>query len=106
MIGEETRMQTVKFVTTDKEKVYVWCTTNTLTGFRNFLQYILDSSNTLEEFYMIDIEKDLVYSAYRIATEMYHMRKRTFEERMENIQTGKWFGVDLKEIEKHFSIKK
>ncbi len=24
---------------------------------------------------------------------------------MENIQTGKWFGVDLKEIEKHFSIK-
>ena len=68
-------MQTVKFVTTDKEKVYVWCTTNTLTGFRNFLQYILDSSNTLEEFYMIDIEKDLVYSAYRIATEMYHMRK-------------------------------
>ncbi len=117
-------MQTVKFVTTDKGKVYVWYTTNTLIGFRNFLQYILDSSNTPEGFYinflqyildssntpegfyMIDVEKDLVYSAYRIATEMYYMRKRTFEERMENIQTGKWFGVDLKEIEKHFSIKK
>ena len=92
-------MQTVKFVTTDDKKVYVWCTTNTLTGFRNFLQYILDSTTTPEDFMMIDVEKNLVYSAYRIATEVYHMRKRTFSERMEDIQTGKWYGKNLKEIE-------
>lgn len=99
-------MQTVKFVTTDNEKVYVWCTTNTLIGFRNFLQYILDSCDAPNDFYIIDVEKDLVYSAYQIATEMYHMRKRTFKERIEDIQTGKWFNVNIKELEKHFSIKK
>ena len=93
-------MQTVKFVTIDDKKVYVWCTTNGLSIFRDFLQYILDSSNTPEDFYIIDVEKDLVYSAYRIATEMYNMRKRTFEERMDNIQTGKWCGINLNKIER------
>lgn len=91
-------MQTVKFVTTDDEKVYVWCTTDTLSMFKDFLQYILDSSNTPEDFYIIDVEKDLVYSAYRVATEMYNMRKRSFEERMDNIQTGKWNGINLNEV--------
>ena len=83
-------MQTVKFVTTDDKKVYVWCTTNKLSMFRDFLQYILDSCKNPEHFMMIDIKSDLVYDAYRIATEMYQMRKRTFEERMNNIKTGKW----------------
>ena len=88
-------MQTVKFVTTDEKKVYVWCTTNKLSMFRDFLQYILDLDNTPEDFYIIDVEKDFVYSAYEIATQMYNMRKRTFEERMNNIQTGKWHGKNL-----------
>lgn len=88
-------MQTVKFVTTDDTKVYVWCTTNRLDKFRNFLQYILDNANNPEDFYVIDVKKNLVYNAYNIATEMYHMRKRTFDERMDNIQTGKWVGFDV-----------
>lgn len=91
-------MQTVKFVTTDDKKVYVWYTTNVLSMFRDFLQYILDSSDTPEDFYIIDVEKDRVYSAYRVAREMYNMRKRTFEERMDNIQTGKWCGINLSNI--------
>ena len=91
-------MQTIKFVTMNDKKVYVWCTTNVLSMFRDFLQYILDSSDTPEDFYIIDVEKDLVYSAYRVATEMYNMRKRTFEERMDNIQTGKWCGINLSNI--------
>ena len=99
-------MQTVKFVTEENEKIIVWCITNTLTGFSNFLQYNLDNTNTPEDFYMIDVEKDLVYSAYQIATKMYNMRKRTFEERMEDIQTGKWFGVDVRELEKSFNMKR
>lgn len=53
------------------------------------MQYILDNTNIPEDFYMIDLKSDLVYNAYRIATEVYKMRKRTFEERMEDIQTGK-----------------
>lgn len=88
-------MQLVKFVTMDEQKVYVWCTTNKLVMFRDYLQYILDSFDTPENFYIIDVDKNLVYSAYRIATEMYNMRKRTFEERMKNIQTGRWYGVDI-----------
>ncbi|MFQ7208567.1 MAG: hypothetical protein ACLRPZ_03885 [Coprococcus sp.] len=99
-------MQTVKFVTKENEKIIVWCTTNTLTGFRKFLQYILDNINTPEDFYIIDLKSDLVYNAYRIATEVYKMRKRTFEERMEDMQTGKWFGVDVKELEKSFNMKR
>lgn len=102
----EIKMQTVKFVTKENEKIIVWCTTNTLTGFRNFLQYILDNTNIPEDFYMIDLKSDLVYNAYRIATEVYKMRKRTFEERMEDIQTGKWFGVDVEELEKSFNMKR
>lgn len=27
---------------------------------------------------------------YKVATEMYGMRKRTFEERMNGVATGKW----------------
>lgn len=83
-------MQTVKFVTTDDKKVYVWCITNKLSMFRDFLQYILDNCKDPEHFMMIDTKTDLVYDTYRIATEQYQMRKRTFEERINNIQTGKW----------------
>lgn len=35
---------------------------------------------------------------YRIATEMYEMRKRTFTERMNNIQTGKWLKYSDEEL--------
>ena len=39
---------------------------------------------------IIDTEKDLVYDMYKVATEIYEMRKRTFEERMNGVYTGKW----------------
>lgn len=39
---------------------------------------------------IVDMEKDLVYDMYRVATEMYGMRKRTFEEKMNGVYTGKW----------------
>lgn len=35
---------------------------------------------------------------YRIATEMYEMRKRIFTERMNNIQTGKWLKYSDEEL--------
>lgn len=54
------------------------------------MQYVLDSTDDPYKFMVIDIEKNVVYDMYRIATEMYEMRKRTFTERMNNIRTGKW----------------
>lgn len=93
-------MQTLKYVTMDENKVYCWCTTNTLKVFRDFMQYILDGCDKPEDFWLWDIDNDKVYNAYQIAIEVYGMRKRTFDERMCNIQTGKWFiyTVNNKEI--------
>lgn len=87
---ERRKMQNVKFVTVEKDKTIVWCITNRLIVFRDFMQYVLDTYDP-HKFMIIDIEKNVVYDMYRIATEMYEMRKRTFTERINNIQTGKWF---------------
>lgn len=88
-------MQTVKFVTMDNKKVYVWCTTNVLKIFRDFMQYILDNCESPKNFMLWDTKSDKVYNAYEIATKQYGMRKRTFNERMENTQTGKWTKIVL-----------
>lgn len=84
------KMQKIKIVTKEKDKIIVWCITNRLIVFRDFMQYVLDSTDDPYKFMVIDIEKNVVYDMYRIATEMYEMRKRTFTERMNNIRTGKW----------------
>ena len=83
-------MQIVKFVTKEKDKIIVWCTTNRLVTFRDFMQYVLDNCSDPKKFMIVDMEKDLVYDMSRVATEMYGMRKRTFEERMNGVFTGKW----------------
>ena len=83
-------MQKVKFVTEEQDKVIVWCETNSIIVFRDFMQYILDNMNEPEKFMIIDTSNVLVYGAYCIATKQYEMRKRTFEERMNNVQTGTW----------------
>lgn len=90
-------MQTMKFVTKEcnGNGFICWCTTNTLKGFRDFMQYILDNTKNPKEFMLVDTSKDLVYDAYRVATEQYGMRKRTLEERLQEIQTGKWKDVVL-----------
>lgn len=83
-------MQKVKFVTEEQDKIVVWCETNSIIVFRDFMQYILDNMNEPEKFMIIDTRNDLVYGMYCIATKQYEMRKRTFEERMNDVQTGKW----------------
>ena len=83
-------MQKVKFVTEEQDKVIVWCETNSIIVFRDFMQYILDNMNEPEKFMIIDTSNDLVYGAYCIATKQYEMRKRTFKERLKNVKTGKW----------------
>ncbi len=94
-------MQKVKFVTEEQDKIVVWCETNSIIVFRDFMQYILDNMNEPEKFMIIDTSNDLVYGAYCIAIKQYEMRKRTFEERMNNVQTGKWArysDTELKEM--------
>lgn len=89
----ECEMQLIKFVTRDtkdKSKILVWCTTNRLITFRDFMQYVLDNVKNPKDFMIIDTKNDLVYDMYKVATEMYGMRKRTFEERMNGVYTGKW----------------
>ena len=54
------------------------------------MQYVLDNVKNPKDFMIIDTEKDLVYDMYKVATEMYEMWKRTFEERMNGVYTGKW----------------
>ena len=88
-------MQTFRFVTIDDKKVTCWCETNVSKMFRDFMQYILDSCNNPERFLLWDMDNDKVYNVYQIATEIYKMRKRTFDERMDNIQTGKWSDIRL-----------
>ena len=88
-------MQLVKIVTIDKEKnkVIVWCTTNLEKLFFDFMQYILDSLSRPEDFLIWDVKADQVYSMYGIATKQFGMRKRTFEERMSNVQTYRKAGA-------------
>ena len=99
-------MQLMKFVTRDtkdKNKILVWCTTNRLITFRDFMQYVLDNLKNPKDFMIIDTEKDLVYDMYKVATEMYGMKERTFEERMNDVHTGKWAKYsddELKNLEK------
>lgn len=88
-------MQLFRFVTMDDKKVICWCETNILKLFRDFMQYILDSCKSPKDFLLWNVQNDKVYNAYQIATEQYGMRKRTFDERMNHIQTGKWKNVDL-----------
>lgn len=84
-------MQIVKFVTkNDNNEPICWCTTNRLITFRDFMQYVLDNVKNPKDFMIIDTSDNLVYDMYKIATEQYEMRKRTFEERMNGIFTGKF----------------
>ena len=73
------------------EKGYAcWFTTNTLIGFRNFSQYILDSVSNPEKFMIWDVDNNLVYDFYKTVIRWYGMRRRTFTERMDDVQTGIW----------------
>ena len=85
-------MRTIKIVTRNYDgKGYAcWFTTNTLIGFRNFSQYILDSMSNPEKFMIWDVDSNLVYDFYKTVTRWYGMRKRTFTERMNDVQTGIW----------------
>ena len=88
-------MQLIKFITKENDEYICWAATNTLKGFRDTMQFILDNFNNPKETMILDTNNNKVYDCYNIATKQYHMRKRNFDERLCNIQTGKWSNVKL-----------
>lgn len=84
-------MRTIKIITKEdpSEKYQCWCTTNNPKFYIEFIQYILDSANNPEIFIIWDVIGNHFYDLYEIATKHYGMRKRTFEERMNNVVTGR-----------------
>ena len=56
LLEGECEMQLMKFVTRDtkdKNKILVWCTTNRLITFRDFMQYVLDNLKNPKDFMII-----------------------------------------------------
>ena len=89
-------MKNFEFITIDdmskppkERKAIVWCKGNTPDLFFEFMQFVLDSTNNPKAYMIIDTDTHKVYDMYRVATEQYHMHKRTFEERMQNVTTWK-----------------
>lgn len=81
-----------KIISRDKEtgKYTRWTGDITnLIAFREICQYFLDSIDHLEDFMIMDVNKSgICYDFLGITTEVFGMRKRTFQERLKNITTG------------------
>ena len=60
----------------------VWFTGVTKEDFIQFMQYVIDGCNAPETFILENVETGVTYDAYKIATELYGLKKRTFTERI------------------------
>lgn len=60
----------------------VWYTGETTDDFKEFMQYAIDGMNNPEILILENIETGVTYDAFKIATELYGIKKRTFEEKM------------------------
>ena len=60
----------------------VWCTGETTDDFKAFMQYAIDGMNNPEILILENVENGVTYDAYKIATELYGIKKRSFEERI------------------------
>lgn len=63
----------------------VWFTGATVDDFKQFMQYAIDGMNNPECLILENIDNGLTYDAYRIAIELYGMKKRTFDEKMKGV---------------------
>lgn len=81
-----------KFISRDKEtgKYTLWGTATKEPQFYAMSQYFLDSITGLEDFMIMDCEKSgICYDFLGITTKVLGMRKRTFQERMNDMITGR-----------------
>ena len=86
----EISVKTLKIGVANKEKqeFTVWSIVYTLKALIEFMQYTLDNANNPEEFWILDVEEDIAFKMCDIAKNQFQMRKRTFDERMNDIQTA------------------
>ena len=82
-------MENWKVITQDKARKQniVWASGVGLKRFLSFMQYAIDNCSRVEEFTLINPRNGNTYDAYMMATMLYGVRKRTFDERMNNVQT-------------------
>lgn len=72
-----------------KGKRLVWATINGTVNFCQMMQFFIDASNDagfIKDFLFVK-DNGICYDAYRLAKEVYGVRKRTFKERMDNVIT-------------------
>ena len=83
-------VKTIKVGNANKEKreFAVWSTVYTLKALIDFMQYVLDNLNNPEEFWILDVEDNVAFKMCDIAKNQFQMRKRTLEERLDDIQTA------------------
>lgn len=87
---DKSNIKTLKIGMMNKEKreFTIWSTVYTLKALIDFMQYVLDDLNNPEEFWILDVEEDVAFKMYDIAKNQFQMRKRTLEERLDDIQTA------------------
>lgn len=83
-------VKALKIGTANKEKqeFTVWSIVYTLKALIDFMQYTLDNTNNPEDFWILDVEENVAFGMYDIAKNQFQMRKRTLEERLDNVQTA------------------
>lgn len=78
-----------QIITQDKRKKQnvIWASGNSKEDFLRFMQYALDSMSNPEKLILLNPQNGVTYDAYAVATLLYGMRKRTHDERMNDVQT-------------------
>jgi len=63
----------------------VWFTGTTTEDFIQFMQYAIDGMSNPEILILENIENGVTYDAYKIAINMYGLKKRTLTEKLETM---------------------
>ena len=87
---DKSNIKTLKIGMMNKEKreFTIWSTVYTLKALIDFMQYVIDDLNNPEEFWILDVEEDVAFKMCDIAKNQFQMRKRTLEERLDDVQTA------------------
>lgn len=82
-------MDSWQIITQDKRKKQnvIWASGNGKEEFLRFMQYALDNMSNPEKLILLNPRNGVAYDAYAMAVGLYGMRKRTHDERMNDVQT-------------------
>lgn len=80
------QIQTFLFLTDEKGGLVRWCETNSEKRFFQFLQYVLDNSNSPGAYIVRDVDNEKDYNLLDVA-EFFEMSPRSWGERMSDTPT-------------------